>query len=74
MIRQPEVISVRLTQIELLALDTICRKNNLNRHEYIHAIVMDALVEDGYDALRCWESERREGSREAIETCGATTP
>ena len=74
MIRQPEIISVRLTQLELLALDAICRHHNLNRHEYLHAIVLDALVEDGFDALRCRESEGRSSSGETSETCGATTP
>jgi len=73
MIRQPEIVSVRLTELELLFLDAICTKNNLNRHEYVRSIVIDALIEDGYDALRCRESEGREGSRENRKTCGATT-
>ena len=73
MIRQPEIVSVRLTELELLFLDAICKKNKVNRHEYVRSIVIDALIEDGYDALRCRESEGRSRSGEASETCGATT-
>jgi hypothetical protein len=74
MIRQPEIVSVRLTELELLFLDAICKDNGINRHEYVRSIVIDALVEDGYDALRCRESQGRKGSGETSETCGATTP
>jgi hypothetical protein len=74
MIRQPEIVSVRLTELELLFLDAICKGHGINRHEYVRSIVIDALIEDGYDALRCRESAGRSSSREASETCGATTP
>jgi hypothetical protein len=73
MIRQPEIVSLRLTELELLFLDAICKSHGINRHEYIRSIVIDALVEDGFDALRCRESQRRSSSGEAVETCGATT-
>ena len=67
MIRQPEIVSVRLTELELLFLDAICKDHGINRHEYIRGIVVDALVEDGFDALRCRESQGRTGSRETSE-------
>jgi hypothetical protein len=74
MIRQPEIVSVRLTELELMTLDAICKQHKVNRHEYVRAIVIDALIEDGLNALRCRESEGCSSSRETIETCGATTP
>jgi hypothetical protein len=74
MIKQPEVVSVRLTELELLTLDAICDKHGINRHEYVRSIVIDALIEDGYDALRRRESEGCSCSGEGIETRGATTP
>jgi hypothetical protein len=73
MIRQPEIVSVRLTELELLFLDAICKDHGINRHEYVRAIVIDALIEDGYDALRCRESEGRSSGRKTSEICGATT-
>jgi len=74
MIRQPEIVSVRLTEVELLFLDAICTKHSVNRHELLRSIVIDALMDEGYDALRRRESEGCKGSREESETCGATTP
>lgn len=73
MIKQPEIVSVRLTELELVFLDAICTGHGINRHEYIRSIVIDALIEDGYDALRCREQEGRSSGGEAVETCGATT-
>jgi hypothetical protein len=73
MIRQPEVVSVRLTELELMTLDAICKQHNVNRHEYVRSIVIDALIEDGFDALRRREPEGCSSSRETSETCGATT-
>lgn len=64
MIRQPEIVSVRLTEVELLFLDAICKVHGINRHEFIRSIVIDALVEDGFDALRCRESQGCSCSRE----------
>lgn len=66
-VRQPEIVSVRLTELELLFLDAICKNHGINRHEYIRSIVVDALVEDGFDALRCRESQGRSPSRETSE-------
>ncbi len=62
MIRQPEIISLRLTEVELVFLDAICIKHGINRHEYLRSIVIDALLEDGYDALRCGQQEGRSSS------------
>jgi hypothetical protein len=73
MIRQPEIVSARLTEVELLFFDAICAKHGVNRHELLRSIVIDALMDEGYDALRCRESEGREASGETSETCGATT-
>jgi hypothetical protein len=39
-----------------------------------HSIIIDALVEEGYDALRRREPEGCKGSGEAGEVSGATTP
>jgi hypothetical protein len=73
MIRQPEIVSLRLTELELLFLDAICKVHGINRHEYVRSIVIDALVEDGFDALRCREQEGRSSSGETVKACGATT-
>lgn len=70
-VRQPVIVSARLTELELLFLDAICAKHGINRHEYVRSIVIDALIEDGFDALRCREPEGRTGSGETSETRGA---
>lgn len=74
MIKQPEIVSVRLTEVEAMFLDSVCAKHGLNRHEFLRSIVIDALLDEGYDALRCGKPEGRSTSGEASETCGATTP
>jgi hypothetical protein len=69
-----KTVSCRLTTGEWLAFQQICEKHNVSYQELFHSIIIDALVEEGYDALRCKQQEGREGSGEASETCGATTP
>jgi hypothetical protein len=73
MIRQPEIVSLRLTELELMFLDAICKIHGINRHEYVRSIVIDALVEDGFDALRCGKPEGCSSSGETVKACGATT-
>jgi hypothetical protein len=52
----------------------MCLRHKVSYQDLLRAMIVDALVEEGYDALRCEQSEGREGSGETSETCGATTP
>lgn len=68
-----KTISVRLTLNEYRAWKALCEYHNLISQDLLHSIIIDALVEEGYDALRSSESSRCEGSPEASSNCGATT-
>lgn len=74
MINNPKIVCCRLSNEEWEAFHRLCEENKINYQSMLHAIVIDVLVEEGYDALRCQQPERCEGGREASETCGATTP
>ena len=68
------VIAVRLSEGEWSAFQELRDRHNVSAQQLLHAIVIDALVEDGFDALRCRESEGRESAGETGEARGATTP
>ena len=65
------VVAVRLSDQEHGALLDTCRKNNVTMQALMRAIVLDALVDEGYDALRCEQSEGCESSAEISEGRGA---
>jgi len=68
------VLCVRVTDAEFRAFQVICDRAKVSRQEMLRAILVDILVEEGFDGLRRWEPEGRSGSGEDCETCGATTP
>lgn len=72
-VKRPRVVAVRLSEGEFQAFVAICEKNSLRYQEMMRAIIIDALLEEGYDALRSREQERREGCSESSESCGAAT-
>jgi hypothetical protein len=65
-------LSVRVTRDEYEDLLALCDRNNVSRQDMLRAMIIDALAEEA-DALRCRESQGREGSGETSETCGAAT-
>ena len=67
------VISVRLSDSEWAAFHEVCNRNAVTFQAMLHAIVVDALADEGWDALRPNESERCEDSAEAGEGCGSAT-
>jgi hypothetical protein len=67
------VISVRLTDDEYSAFCGVQRKNRLTPQQLLHSIIIDALVDEGYDGLRCGEPEGCEGPGEAGQTRGPAT-
>jgi len=68
------VVTVRLSEGEWSAFQHLRDRHNVSVQQLLHAIVIDALVEDGYDALRCRESEGCEDTGETGEVRGSTTP
>jgi hypothetical protein len=68
------VIAVRLSEGEWQAFIGACAKYNLTKQEFLRAMVIDALVDEGYDGLRCRQSEGREGLGEEGPARGAATP
>jgi hypothetical protein len=68
------VIAVRLSEGEWNAFQELRNRHNVTAQQLLHGIVIDALVEDGFDALRCRESEGRSDDGETSEVGGATTP
>jgi len=68
------VVAVRLTEGEWNAFQTIRDRHNVSAQQLLHAIVVDALVEDGFDALRCEQSEGHSCSGETSESRGTTAP
>jgi len=63
--RADRVMSVRLNEREWVAFMDICRRNRLSRQDFLHAIVVDALIEEGYDALRRKQSKGHSRGAEA---------
>jgi hypothetical protein len=70
----PLVVTFRVSEMEYRALKALAERLNVTVHQLLHGVLIDVLVEEGYDALRCEQSEGCEGSGEASETCGAATP
>jgi len=68
------VIAVRLSDGEFNAFVQLRDRHNVTAQQLLHAIVIDALVEDGFDALRCRQSEGCEDTGEASETRGDAAP
>jgi hypothetical protein len=65
------MIGVRLTEGEFVAFNGLKTKHGLSSQELLHSIIIDALVDEGYDGLRCGEPEGCEGPGEAGETGGS---
>lgn len=59
------VVAVRLSDEEWLALQSVQLRDNITMQQLMHAIVIDVLVDEGYDALRCEQSEGCSSAREA---------
>jgi hypothetical protein len=67
-------VACRLSLKEWEAFQALCKKHHTTYQDLFRSIIIDALYEEGWDALRCEQPKRREGSTEASEACGATTP
>ena len=63
------VVAVRLSEAEWNAFREVCNRNTVTFQAMLHAIVIDALADEGWDALRCDESSGCEGSTETGEGC-----
>lgn len=70
----PLVVTFRVSEPELKALKALAARLKVSIHQLLHGVMIDVLVEEGFDALRCEQSEGCEASGETGETCGATTP
>lgn len=68
------VIAVRLTKDEFMAFCGVRGKHNLNVQELLHSIIIDALVDEGYDGLRCREPEGCEGPGKAGKVRSGSAP
>jgi len=64
------VVAVRLSEGEWNAFQQIRDRHNISAQQLLHGIIIDALVEDGFDALRCREPERYPGNGEEGESRG----
>ena len=67
------VVAVRLSDSEYRAFREVCNRNTVTVQAMLHAVIVDALADEGYDAIRSDESERREDSAEAGEGCRPAT-
>jgi hypothetical protein len=63
-----KTVAARLTETEHAAFLDICRKYNITRQQLFRAMIIDALVDEGYDGLRPEQSERCEGGSAPSET------
>lgn len=68
-VMRPRIVACRMSEGEFNAFVAICEKNDLTYQEMMHAILIDALLDEGYDALRPNEPERCESSTETGEGC-----
>lgn len=66
------VLTVRISDEEFSAFLHIRAKHMLTTQELLHAVIVDALVDEGYDGIRCRESEGCESARETSEAGGPT--
>ena len=66
-----KTIACRLSIGEWNAFKGVCEKHNLRVQELLHSIIIDALLDEGYDALRPNEPPRRKDGAEASEGNGA---
>jgi len=63
------VITTRLTDDEWEAYQRVMGHHNLSASQLLHSIVVDALVDEDHNGVRCRQSTGCESSREAGETC-----
>lgn len=68
------VIAVRITDGEWAAFQGLMQSNKVTAQQLLRGIIIDALVEEGYDALRCRQSEGRKSAGEASEAGGTAAP
>lgn len=61
-------VASRLSSEEYWAVKKLASKNNVSTADYIRGIIIDALVEEGYDARRF----RQEGNPQGREGSEAT--
>lgn len=62
-------VASRLSSEEYWAVKKLAAKNNVSTAEYIRGIIIDALVEEGYDARR-FRQEGNSPGREGSEATG----
>jgi hypothetical protein len=62
-----KTVAARLTESEHAAFLDVCRKYNITRQQLFRAMIIDALVDEGYDGLRSEQPEGRESSPTSSE-------
>jgi hypothetical protein len=67
------VVSCRLSEGEWNAFKCVCENHSLSVGDLFHSIIIDALVDEGFDGLRCRQQEGREGATEESEAGGTAT-
>lgn len=72
MIDKPKVLHVRVTEVEYKGLMHLCEKWNVKRQDALRAFIIDALVDEGIDVLRCKQSKRCKSGTETAEGCRPT--
>jgi hypothetical protein len=68
------VVALRLSESEWIAFQELRDRHNVTAQQLLHGIVIDALVEDGFDALRRRESQGCEDTGETSEARGSAAP
>jgi len=66
------VLAVRITQDEWDAWQQLLMKHQVTTQQFLHGILTDVLVDEGYDGIQCGEPEGCERTGEAGEARGAT--
>jgi len=64
------VLAVRITDDEWGYWQQLLEKHRVTTQQFLHGIVTDVLIDEGFDGLQCGESEGCEGARETSEARG----
>lgn len=68
------VLAVRVRESEWNAWQQLCEANGCTTQDMLHAVLVDALADEGLYGLRRRQSEGHSGSGEESEGNGAATP
>jgi hypothetical protein len=59
------VVSCRISEGEWNAFHLVCERHSVSVGDLFHSIIVDALIDEGFDALR---PEQPEGRKNGFET------